>query len=99
MEEIVSETPGLIKTLVEVKPELGALVLTLFVTLIIVFAFVIWVMRQQSIMFSLIIEHREKITAVMTSVANKIEELNRNCHQKISAQKENRTQEGDRVAD
>jgi hypothetical protein len=88
MEEVVKETPGLIKTLVEVKPELGALVLTLFVTLIIVFAFVIWVMKQQSAMFRLILEYGDKTTKVMTSVQNKIEALDRDCHQKISSRED-----------
>lgn len=88
MEEVIKETPGLIKTLVEVKPELGALVLTLFVTLIIVFAFVIWVMKNQSAMFSRILEYGEKSTTVMVGVENKIEELNRNCHQKISSRED-----------
>lgn len=88
MQEVVSETPGLIKTLVEIKPELGALVLTLFVTLIIVFAFVMWVIKNQSAMFRLILKYGDKSTTVMTSVQNKIEELNRNCHQKISSRED-----------
>ena len=83
MAEVVKETPGLIKTLIEVKPELGAVVLTMFVSLVLIFAFVIWIMKQQSAMYRLIIEYGRESMAAIVANTSKMEELRRNCHQEI----------------